>query len=213
MLVVLLHLGGAIASEKYFGISAFSVPFSFGGSGVSFFFVLRGFIILTVHRKDICRPRMLASYIRKRLIRVYPTYWIIFLFLLFFLAILSSSLRTLFRMTDRFVSRSLILIPQDNTVVGGPVAPVLGVAWSLQYEIVFYLFFALLIINRWLSIIGGLVVLYLFISYAGVSSSLSFPLYHLFLVIIFYFLLWEWLLLQLAPQETWLQIDRSYMHT
>ena len=178
MLVVLLHLGGAIASEKYFGISAFSVPFSFGGSGVSFFFVLSGFIILTVHRKDICRPRMLASYIRKRLIRVYPTYWIIFLSV-FFLAILSSSLRNTVPHDVSIVLRSLILIPQDNTVVGGPVAPVLGVAWSLQYEIVFYLFFALLIINRWLSIIGGLVVLYLFISYAGVSS-LSFPLSFVF---------------------------------
>jgi len=174
ILVVLLHLGGAIASEKYFGISAFSVPFSFGGSGVSFFFVLSGFIILTVHRKDICRPRMLASYIKKRLIRIYPTYWMIFLSV-FFIAILSRSLRNTVPHDIFLVFKSLILIPQNNNAVGVPLVPVIGVAWSLQYEIAFYLFFTLLIINRWISIISGLVMLYLFINYAGVPS-LSFPL-------------------------------------
>ena len=39
----------------------------------------------------------------------------------------------------------------------------------------FYFFFAFLILNRWLSIISGLALLYLYITYTGVSS-LSFPL-------------------------------------
>jgi peptidoglycan/LPS O-acetylase OafA/YrhL len=46
--------------------------------------------------------------------------------------------------------KSLLLLPQDSKVVGGTGAPVLIVAWSLQYEIIFYATFATALINRWL---------------------------------------------------------------
>ena len=64
ILVVLYHLGGNIAKEKYFGIKMFSVPFSFGGSGVEFFFVLSGFIILAAHRDDIFKPHKFLNYFK-----------------------------------------------------------------------------------------------------------------------------------------------------
>ncbi len=35
--VLLFHLGGIMYSERYFGISEFYLPFSFGSSGVEFF--------------------------------------------------------------------------------------------------------------------------------------------------------------------------------
>jgi peptidoglycan/LPS O-acetylase OafA/YrhL len=44
--------------------------------------------------------------------------------------------------------KSMALLPQDPGIVGGTGAPVLIVAWSLQYEMVFYAFFGLLILNR-----------------------------------------------------------------
>lgn len=173
-LVVLFHLGGAVAADKYFGIAAFSVPFSFGSAGVEFFFVLSGFIILTAHRQDIFKPHRLSSYIKKRLIRIYPTYWIIFL-AVFLLAIASPSLRNTVPHDAIILLKSLLLIPQASQVVGGTGAPIINVAWTLHYEMFFYLCFALLILNRWLAIICGLTLLYLYVMYNRTPSA-GFPL-------------------------------------
>jgi peptidoglycan/LPS O-acetylase OafA/YrhL len=170
MLVVLFHLGTTMAHEKYFGIKAFDIPFSFGTAGIEFFFVLSGFIILTAHRNDIFQPHKLASYIRKRFVRIFPTYWIILLsvyFLsVFFSSFASSSWLNTFPHDVFDLLKLLLLIPQEN---GLPIR----VAWTLQYEIFFYSFFTFLILSRWLSIIGGITLLYIYINYTRVSS---FPL-------------------------------------
>lgn len=160
IMVVLFHLAGAIAADKYFGIKEFAIPFSFGHSGVPFFFVLSGFIIFTAHKNDIFKPIKLRDYIWKRIIRIYPTYWIIF-FCVFFMALSSSTLRNTVPHDFYTIIKTLILIPQDPSIIGGTGSPVLGVAWTLQYEMVFYLFFSALIINRILSI-------FLAISIAGI---------------------------------------------
>ncbi|WP_287141350.1 acyltransferase [Mesorhizobium sp.] len=59
------------------------------------------------------------------------------------------------------IAKTLLLFPQDPAVVGGTGAPIIVVAWSLQYEVVFYLFFAILI-GGWMSValIGAAVVGY-----------------------------------------------------
>jgi peptidoglycan/LPS O-acetylase OafA/YrhL len=170
--VVLFHLGAAIAAEKYFDIPAFALPFSFGDAGVPFFFVLSGFIIMTAHRDDISRPARLASYIRKRLTRIYPVYWIIFVSV-FLLAVASSDLRGTVPHDPLLLLRSLLLIPQDKAVVGGTGAPVLIVAWTLQYEMIFYLFFALMILNRGLGVIAG--IFFLLVYFSGTTAA-AFPL-------------------------------------
>ena len=80
MLVMFYHLGQAIDDEKYFGTDLFTAPLLFGGSaGVYFFFVLSGFIIYFVHCADFSHPNRLKNYIYNRVVRIYPTYWIIFL--------------------------------------------------------------------------------------------------------------------------------------
>lgn len=171
MLVALFHLGEMMAQEKYFGIATLAIPFSFGTAGVEFFFVLSGFIILTAHRNDIFQPRKLASYARKRIVRIYPTFWIIYLSV-FFLAALFPSLASsqwLNQLPHGAVGllKSLLLLPQEKG------DPIIRVAWTLHYEMFFYAFFALLILNRWLSIIGGIALLYIYINYTAKSS---FPL-------------------------------------
>ena len=163
---MLFHLGGCIA--KYFGIIAFSIPFSFGHVGVEFFFVLSGFIILHAHRNDIFQPHKLVGYLKKRFIRIYPTYWMIYL-TVFFLAIISTALRNTVPHDFSTILKSLILIPQSS------LPPVLAVAWTLSYEMLFYLFFACLILSRWLSIIATLSLTYIYLRYTGISES-PFPL-------------------------------------
>lgn len=152
LLVVFFHSSGNLAKDKYFGVLAEPIEkiFWFGGeAGVAFFFVLSGFIIHQVHRKEFDQPEKLVPYIQKRAVRVYPTYLIIFIGV-FLLAKLTPSLRDTMPTDPIVLLKSLLLLPQDSKVVGGTGAPVLIVAWSLQYEILFYATFAIALINRWI---------------------------------------------------------------
>ena len=147
LLVVLHHLGFAMASGKYFGAATFKVPFIFGDSGVEFFFVLSGFIITWAHFGEFGKPAGLLRYLRKRAVRIYPPYWIIF-GMVYLLAQLSPALRSTVPHDYPALLKSLALLPQDPLVVGGNGSPVLIVAWSLQYEICFYALMGVFIVSR-----------------------------------------------------------------
>ncbi|WP_418141541.1 acyltransferase [Marinobacter sp. MA] len=185
LLVVLFHLGGAIASEQYFGFEEFSIPFSFGDSGVEFFFVLSGFIIFYVHNIDLGDSRNIGSYIYKRMIRIYPAYIIIFSGV-YLAAILIPATRDTVPHDFSAIIKALLLIPQDKDVTGGTGAPVLGVAWTLQFEMMFYLGFALAILRKALGFI--LISVYLL----GLSIGLkdfAFPLSFIFSEYVLLFLM------------------------
>lgn len=146
IIVVLFHLGGTIALDKYFGQTVFATAFSFGHAGVDFFFVLSGFIITFVHWNDFETPEKLLSYAKKRAARIYPIYWVVFL-LVSVGAYVYPGLRDSIPSDPLLLIKSLALIPQDKLVVGGTGAPVLIVAWSLQYELLFYGVMALFIVS------------------------------------------------------------------
>jgi len=172
LLVVLFHLGASLALPKYFGVKSFHGPFYFGSAGVEFFFVLSGFIIAWIHGRDIGHADRLLPYVRKRFIRIYPTYWIVF-GAVFLLALSSSSLRATLPLDFKTIVESLLLLPQDKAVVGGMGSPVIIVAWTLQYEVLFYLLVAFFIVNRYL---GAAAVLALCINYAAChGDACGFP--------------------------------------
>jgi exopolysaccharide production protein ExoZ len=161
LLVVLHHLGGAMASGRYFGAAPFAVPFIAGDAGVEFFFVLSGFIITWAHFNDFGRPASLPRYLRKRAVRIYPIYWIVFA-AVYLLAQVSPALRSTVPHDYPTLLKSLALVPQDSSVVGGNGAPVLIVAWSLQYEMCFYVLFAIFIVSRPLGILAATSLLFNF---------------------------------------------------
>jgi len=111
--------------------------FQFGHAGVDFFFVISGFIILHVHAVDIGRPARLGHYAARRFTRVFPTYWVA-LTLTIILG-LAGHQHAFPSAAD--IASSILLLPSRTP-------PVLGIAWTLQYEIVFYVLFAVLILNR-----------------------------------------------------------------
>lgn len=151
LLVVLYHLGATVALEKYFGIHAFAVPFRFGDAGVEFFFVLSGFIITHVHYADMAKPSRALAYLRKRLVRIYPIYWFVFL-AVYFSALLVPSMRETIPSDPWLILRALSLMPLDQDLFGGTGAPVIIVAWSLQYEMAFYFLVLLAILSRSLAV-------------------------------------------------------------
>lgn len=155
---MLFHLGGVLAFPKYFDTPVFSYIFAAGGAaGVDFFFVLSGFIIMFIHSKDIDRPNRLAVYAYKRAARIYPTYWTIFVGV-WLIAYLVPTTRDTVPTDPWLLLKAAALVPLDPGIVGGTGAPVIVVAWSLQYEMLFYVMFGLLILNRNLGIAASVLV-------------------------------------------------------
>ncbi|RFU47897.1 acyltransferase [Paraburkholderia sp. DHOC27] len=177
LLVVFYHARGAIIQPKYFGHFALDRIFIFGGSaGVDFFFVLSGFIIFWIHGKDIGEPQRLGGYLARRAIRIYPTYWIIFAAVLC-ASLALPALRQSMPTDPWTILKGLLLIPMDPSTPGVTTtgAPVLTVAWSLQYEILFYAFVALAILAPFASLlVAGLWALNFSTCLGGCSFPLSF---------------------------------------
>lgn len=123
------HLQKANGSMPWGGVA------QFGHAGVDFFFVLSGFIILFVHRKDIGTAPRLSHYAERRFTRVFPLFWFA-LAVWTVLAMLSHS-------GDAVTPGKLVLQASLLFYTGD-----LGVAWTLRHEILFYLIFAMAILNR-----------------------------------------------------------------
>lgn len=143
LLVVLyhsaLHVEGDVPGSKVL----WGLP-HFGHAGVDFFFVLSGFIISFVHRKDLGRPERLGHYLERRFTRVFPFYWLVLAFCLLDVWLLHHSL---FPGTREVLSNAFLLPQAKDQIVGG--------AWTLVYEIMFYFVFAIAICSRW---VGGVVL-------------------------------------------------------
>jgi exopolysaccharide production protein ExoZ len=108
---------------------------SYGYMGVDLFFVLSGFIIFFIHYSDIGNKNKFKPFLVKRFVRVYPIYWIVTLFYLI-LVLAAGNIPNF----DYFF-KSMFLIPQ-------PKMPILGVAWTLEFEMLFYILFSLLLLNK-----------------------------------------------------------------
>jgi len=154
LLVVLFHLGLIIADAKYFDVPWVASPFRWGDAGVEFFFVLSGFIIASAHARDISRPARLVPYLQRRIIRIYPPYWIIFAIVCVMALPLAATRATLSNDLGT-LAEAWFLLPQNPAEVGGTGSPVIIVAWTLRYEILFYLLFALVILDLRLGLLAA----------------------------------------------------------
>ncbi len=167
LLVVYHHANREVAGV--FGDSWLRSLFDLGDAGVQFFFVLSGFIIYHVHRSDMGRSGRARRYLLKRIIRIYPIYILVTLVLTPFWAFIPAFGAAYHKELSSFIY-SILLIPQSHL-------PNLGVAWTLTHEVMFYLLFALLIVNRR---IGSLVLVIWFVAIGvvavAVPTELTFPL-------------------------------------
>jgi exopolysaccharide production protein ExoZ len=131
MLVVLMHI--TVTFSDTFSVSFLGNFFKFGGSGVDIFFVLSGFIITWSNRQYIANPSAIGKFLKKRLIRIFPIYWIIISFFLLLQVLLPSFYRTHFVFTIPDILNTYLLLPNHKMVN--------GVSWSLTNEIFFYFLF------------------------------------------------------------------------
>jgi exopolysaccharide production protein ExoZ len=137
-MVVLFHLNRTGAETKYFGHEL--LPFFRGGySGVEFFFVLSGFVMVVANRKDLSAGCGTGRFLWKRFQRLYPTLWAVVVPLIVLMLVVPA-LRWAGSLT-------IVDIVAALTIVPFPAERVLLVEWTLRYEVVFYLLFAMTI--RW----------------------------------------------------------------
>lgn len=114
-----------------------------GDIGVDIFFVISGFIIMVVHRGDLGKPNSYMKFLAKRFQRVLPLYWTLttaavalFIFLPQVAANSKSGINVF------WVICSYLFIPTSLSGLNN--SPVVGVGWTLDYEMFFYVVFAML---------------------------------------------------------------------
>jgi peptidoglycan/LPS O-acetylase OafA/YrhL len=134
LLVIVLHL---MAMDKKYGhgdriLSDFLI---LGASGVDLFFVISGFVIVTVTRGLFKSPLSAIRFYYNRLSRIFPLYWVYSLIVLAIYVVRPGLVNALEE--DRVhILASFFLLPQD-------LKPLLAVGWALVHVIYFYCVFAI----------------------------------------------------------------------
>jgi peptidoglycan/LPS O-acetylase OafA/YrhL len=137
------------------------IPFYFMGSGVDLFFVISGFIM--VHSSDglFSTVRGPLIFVVKRLARIVPMYWTVTIASLVLDGRGDWSWASLFQ--------SFFFIPYATA--SGQIIPLLGVGWTLNYEMFFYALFALALLLPRMAAVPFLCATLFFIGVAGREVS------------------------------------------
>lgn len=142
MLVVVCH---AESFSAKLSTDYFSGLFGYGGAvgklGVYLFFMISGYLMACVHWDDFGQGKM-GLFVKKRLVRILPMYY------LFTLATIMAWVvnpgwfpSTVLTPLDDILS--LLFIPSVYIKELDTLTPVLSVGWTLCYEMLFYLVFAI----------------------------------------------------------------------
>ncbi len=125
--------------DKHFGV------WGSGAKGVDIFFVLSGFVMIYSSQKLLNDPNGWKIFAERRIVRIVPIYWI----------------ATSFQVIVLFATTGYVLDTQSGVIntVGsylflpaynsaGAITPVLGVGWTLNFEMFFYFLFTLALFFR-----------------------------------------------------------------
>ncbi|HED2468190.1 TPA: acyltransferase [Enterobacter mori] len=123
--------------------------YNVGGFGVDLFFCISGFImVITTYNKPSGFSQSL-TFLKKRFVRIYPTYWFYCILTLALPFILYGKTDLISKYDPLFLLQSFLLLPAK--ISESSFSPFLGQGWTLQYELYFYLVFALalLVLSGW----------------------------------------------------------------
>ncbi|MDE2599780.1 MAG: acyltransferase [Rhodocyclaceae bacterium] len=132
-MVVYVHALSTYA-DKVAPVGATLTPAALGEFGVKLFFCISGYIIYLSSGQLRAGAASALDFMQRRLTRIVPLYWTATLLYAAKLAAQGDPPAVL------DIVRSLLFLPYADT--NGLMRPVLGVGWSLNYEMMFYLLFA-----------------------------------------------------------------------
>jgi exopolysaccharide production protein ExoZ len=116
----------------------------FGGAGVDIFFVISGFIMWQIGAAKLLPA---ADFLKKRLTRIVPMYWIATL-CMFPMPAISGTIAGGNVIDFKQLVASLLFVPWPSHALQNGFAPVYGPGWTLNYEMFFYVIFAIALIPR-----------------------------------------------------------------
>ena len=133
-----------------------------GDFGVDLFFVISGFIMVYSCWNQFGRKDAPVKFFTRRLIRVVPLYWAATTLMILVILFLPGTVKTATNDFGQWISSYLFWPYQRES--DGMIRPVLGLGWSLQYEMLFYTLFAVsLFFSRVKAITGLLTALVLIV--------------------------------------------------
>jgi exopolysaccharide production protein ExoZ len=115
--------------------------FSIGNAGVDIFFVISGFVIWTVTTR---RPTSPLTFLKHRFLRLVPMYWIMTLAMAGGATFLPSAFPHM-HPTASDAILSLLFVPHQSSSAD-TFEPLLGQGWTLNFEVFFYLIFAVVLL-------------------------------------------------------------------
>lgn len=126
--VMMTHFTGDLSRYGTGRVAHFfaSLPIP-GPFAAQYFFVLSGFVLMSAHRKDFGHASAVPQFWWRRACRIYPMYWIAFFIV---------SLYLYPALTPRVTFLQMTLLPASVTEFVSP-------AWTLRYEVAFYIMFGL----------------------------------------------------------------------
>ena len=131
--VLVFHLGEGLKID--FGLYEAN-PFALGANGVDMFFVISGFIICYASMGTVSP----IEFLKKRIFRIVPLYYLL-TFGVFVIALVAPSLLSSTEANGWHLLKSLVFVPYANSE--GLIQPLLFLGWTLNFEMFFYLIFAL----------------------------------------------------------------------
>jgi exopolysaccharide production protein ExoZ len=137
--------------------AGYSFPFpDVGAAGVDLFFLISGFVMIYTHFDDFSEPGGSASFIRRRLIRIVPLYWLATTITVALLVCAPTLFSTIKLDWNNVTSSYLFLLSLNSE---GVVGTVTQTGWTLCYEFYFYAMFAVLLLlpRKYFLIAAGLI--------------------------------------------------------
>ena len=122
-------------------------------AGVDLFFVISGFIMVHASGRLFATPGASAIFLKRRIIRIVPLYWLLSSIVLGILALVAWRGKQAFPGLAEIVA-SFGFIPFARPEDGQP-RPLAAQGWTLNYELFFYVVFALFMpLRRTLAVLG-----------------------------------------------------------
>jgi len=133
ILVVISHIAW---KNMQIGGSSINWWHQAGSFGVDIFFIISGFIMVYITHNRSKKPKMLQSFLKKRFFRIIPLYWFYTLIALIVFIIMPERVNTGGGETEIFKSFFLLPLAKGEVYL-------VNVAWTLHYELIFYILFAI----------------------------------------------------------------------